>query len=96
MNPARKILTVVGLTVAVTLAGCTPAYTADGAPAAAHTSAPEKKSLVKIKSYTNGGRNLYTRVFEQTMPDGRIVPCIYASSANDGGGVSCDWDRAHM
>ena len=95
MRALRTALIVSAVTGTLLLTGCTSSTGAAGRTVVQPSVEDEKKdSLVKIQSYTNGGRNLYTKVFEQTMPDGRIVPCIYASSAGTGGGVSCDWDTS--
>lgn len=34
-----------------------------------------------------------TNVFQQSLPDGRSVTCIWARGYNSGG-VSCDWENA--
>lgn len=33
------------------------------------------------------------RSWEQKLPDGRTVTCVYGGT-NDGGGISCDWENA--
>ena len=33
-------------------------------------------------------------VFEQPLPDGRTVLCVYAGQNKSSGGLSCDWDGA--
>lgn len=33
-------------------------------------------------------------VFEQHLPDGRTVLCVYAGYNRSSGGLSCDWEGA--
>ncbi len=77
---------VAGLTVSVALiaglTGCASAY-----------ETPEKDESGTAQAPVNSNYTPDTTVFEQELPDGRTVLCIWATGTRKGG-LSCDWESA--
>lgn len=65
------------------LTGCGPNQSSTGSEVAS----PETKGQYTLKAPE-------TAVFEQLLPDGRTVICVWASRSetSKAGGLSCDWE----